>query len=241
MHVHLPKPLHNWRELAREIAIIVVGVLIALFFEQLVERWQWRHKIGAAEAAMRHELLWDNGPQIYQRAAMHPCVVAQLDRIRATVESDQNRAQVWSAINGYWVFPVSYDSVAHEAAATSDVSSHIDQSALEPYVLVYGVMPNANQAAIAEAAEAGRLRALRKAGGTLSHEEATQVLNAVEQLRVDDQMMSDMAQWSLPQLRKLGGVDPKAVGFFMTMARRHYGGCVRYLPPDYPNGLPTDE
>jgi hypothetical protein len=35
MHVHLPKALHNWRELAREIAIIVVGVFIALFFEQL--------------------------------------------------------------------------------------------------------------------------------------------------------------------------------------------------------------
>ena len=32
MHVHLPKALGNWGELAREIAIIVVGVLIALLF-----------------------------------------------------------------------------------------------------------------------------------------------------------------------------------------------------------------
>lgn len=74
MHVHLPKPLHGWREFAKEIAIVVVGVLIALFFEQLVERWQWHSKIDAAEAAMQRELFYDDGPQIYERYAMHPCV-----------------------------------------------------------------------------------------------------------------------------------------------------------------------
>ena len=30
MHFHLPKPLHGWREFAGEVAIIVIGVLIAL-------------------------------------------------------------------------------------------------------------------------------------------------------------------------------------------------------------------
>ena len=30
MHFHLPNPLHGWRELAGEVAIIVVGVLIGL-------------------------------------------------------------------------------------------------------------------------------------------------------------------------------------------------------------------
>ena len=29
-HVHKPKPFGNWREFASEIAIIVVGILIAL-------------------------------------------------------------------------------------------------------------------------------------------------------------------------------------------------------------------
>src|SRR5665213_1446672 len=39
MHVHLPKPLHGWREFAGEVGIIVLGVLIALAFEQGVEAW----------------------------------------------------------------------------------------------------------------------------------------------------------------------------------------------------------
>jgi hypothetical protein len=56
MHVHLPKALHGWRELAREISIIVVGVLIALIFEQLVQRWEMRHKLAEAEAAMQREI-----------------------------------------------------------------------------------------------------------------------------------------------------------------------------------------
>lgn len=37
MHLHLPKPLHGWRAFAGEVGIIVLGVLIALGAEQLVE------------------------------------------------------------------------------------------------------------------------------------------------------------------------------------------------------------
>ena len=42
MHFHLPKPLHGWREFAGEVGIIVLGVLIALGAEQLVEAAHWR-------------------------------------------------------------------------------------------------------------------------------------------------------------------------------------------------------
>lgn len=37
MHFHMPKPLHGWREFAGEVGIIVIGVLIALGAEQVVE------------------------------------------------------------------------------------------------------------------------------------------------------------------------------------------------------------
>ena len=46
MRVHLPKPLHGWRQLAGEVGIIVLGVLIALGFEQLVEAMRWRSEVG---------------------------------------------------------------------------------------------------------------------------------------------------------------------------------------------------
>jgi hypothetical protein len=42
---HLPKPLHGWRQFAGEVGIIVVGVLIALGAEQLVEEWRWHERV----------------------------------------------------------------------------------------------------------------------------------------------------------------------------------------------------
>ena len=39
MHFHLPKPLHGWREFAGEVGIIVIGVLIALGADQLLNDW----------------------------------------------------------------------------------------------------------------------------------------------------------------------------------------------------------
>jgi hypothetical protein len=36
MEIHKPKPIHNWRELATEVGVVVVGIFIALSAEQLI-------------------------------------------------------------------------------------------------------------------------------------------------------------------------------------------------------------
>lgn len=56
MHFHLPKPLHGWREFAGEVGIIVLGVLIALAAEQLVEEWSWHHKVRVVRESLMAEL-----------------------------------------------------------------------------------------------------------------------------------------------------------------------------------------
>jgi len=56
MHFHLPKPLHRWRELIGEVGIIVVGVLIALAAEQVVEAIHWHEKVQAAERNIDFEI-----------------------------------------------------------------------------------------------------------------------------------------------------------------------------------------
>lgn len=56
MHFHLPKPLHGWREFAGEVGIIVIGVLIALGAEQLVEDWRWHERLAAAQKTIDFEL-----------------------------------------------------------------------------------------------------------------------------------------------------------------------------------------
>src|SRR6266545_7993867 len=106
-----PRPLRDWRESARELAIVVGGVLIALLAQQMVEDWEWRAKVRTAEAAMRRELFYDNGPQIYGRAVVHPCLQRRLDAVRTAVHSGKSRAEVADLIAGVQVDFTSYDSL----------------------------------------------------------------------------------------------------------------------------------
>ena len=45
MHIHVPKPLHGWREFLGEVGVIVVGVLVALGAEQVVENLHHRSQV----------------------------------------------------------------------------------------------------------------------------------------------------------------------------------------------------
>jgi hypothetical protein len=241
MHFRLPKALHNWREVAKEIAIIVVGVLIALFLEQMVEAWHWRDKVRVADASMRRELLEDDGPQIYQRAAMHPCVVARLDAIRAAIEQGKSRQVIAALIDGYWMDFRSYDRLALDAANASDVAAHMPEDELHAMTDVYETMPLMERTNAQEAADYARLRAFRRVGGPVSDEEKDRLIGAVEALRSDDQIMWLKAKVKLPELRKIGALDPARTNFFMDNARGHYGACVKDLPANFPANLPRGD
>ena len=123
MHFQMPKPLHGWRQFLGEVGIIVIGVLIALFFEQIVQRWELRHKIAAAEAAMQREMFWDNGPQMLERISIQPCINAQLDAIRTAVEANKPRNEIVRLVDGLYTPFVTYDHVAEGDASASDVAT----------------------------------------------------------------------------------------------------------------------
>ena len=57
MRVHLPKPLHGWREFAGEVGIIVLGVLIALGFGQIAEDLGYLTKADSTRKALANESL----------------------------------------------------------------------------------------------------------------------------------------------------------------------------------------
>jgi len=56
MHLHKPKPIHNWRELATEVGVIVIGILIALGLEQAIETYHERERATVAREAIESEL-----------------------------------------------------------------------------------------------------------------------------------------------------------------------------------------
>jgi len=229
-------PWHDWRNDARELAIVVIGVLIALLAQEVVQGWEWKRKVAVARDAMRYELLVDDGPQIYQRAAMHPCVLASLDRIRAAVEAGRSRSEIARAIDGYWVEFRTFDRLALDAANSSDVAAHMPQDELRAMSRVYQVMPLMERTNTQEAADLARLHAFRRTGGAVSDAEKDRLLEAVEALRNDEAIIWLRVQAKLPVLMRIGPLDRQRVEHFMDNAHSHYGDCIKPLPGNFPKG-----
>lgn len=85
MHFHLPKPLHGWREFVGEVGIIVIGVLIALGAEQLVENIHGNEQVEQYRHAATRELAFNLAAFDY-RMAQSSCVdrrIAELNQWRA--------------------------------------------------------------------------------------------------------------------------------------------------------------
>src|SRR3954469_17736141 len=83
MHIHLPKPLHGWREFVGEVGIIVIGVLIALGAEQVVEAMHWRSEVEAARQSL-YDTVPGNLNAAKWRQQQQPCVdrrLAEIDQI----------------------------------------------------------------------------------------------------------------------------------------------------------------
>jgi hypothetical protein len=86
MHFHLPQPTHGWREFVGEVGIIVLGVLIALGFEQLVQEIQWSDAVRKAHANIGTETELANYFFGFRTAAS-PCVERRLVSINDVIEN----------------------------------------------------------------------------------------------------------------------------------------------------------
>ncbi|MFX8887306.1 hypothetical protein ABTM83_19805, partial [Acinetobacter baumannii] len=53
MEIHKPKPVHSWRELLSELGVVVVGIMIALGAEQVVETIHRDHQRAELREALR--------------------------------------------------------------------------------------------------------------------------------------------------------------------------------------------
>lgn len=89
MDIHKPKTVHNMREFLSEIGIVVIGVLIALGSEQIVEAWHWSHQLQAEREALNSE-----AQDFLQTAVMEvreqSCVNRELRDIETVLERHQS-------------------------------------------------------------------------------------------------------------------------------------------------------
>jgi hypothetical protein len=93
MEVRLPKPLHGWREFVGEVGIIVLGVLIALGFEQLVDQWRWHREVESTRQAIANELV-DAANQGAMRISVEDCLRDRIGELSARLNATNGR---WTA------------------------------------------------------------------------------------------------------------------------------------------------
>jgi len=86
MHFHLPKPLHGWREFAGEVGIIVIGVLIALGAEQVVETLHFRRVLGDYRAALHEEVAHNIATYAY-RMQQDRCADGRIAELQRWLDS----------------------------------------------------------------------------------------------------------------------------------------------------------
>ncbi|MGH6659735.1 MAG: hypothetical protein ACREBK_00140 [Sphingomicrobium sp.] len=104
-HLHLPKPIHGWKMFFNEIAVISIGIGIALGGEQLLENWREGHMAEKSLVAIREELALNLG-RMQARVATEDCLTARLNQIGEFIDPPKGttpkrptwvgRPQVWN-------------------------------------------------------------------------------------------------------------------------------------------------
>ena len=118
--VRLPKPVHGWRLFAGEVGVIVLGVLIALTAQQIVDSWQAQADVRRLRVALRAELADDRFRWEDMRAADR-CTSQRLDAIErwaATAPADARlegafRLLLWNMHSSAWDIAKTSPAIAH--------------------------------------------------------------------------------------------------------------------------------
>jgi hypothetical protein len=232
MRFHLSEPPDGWRTFVNDIVIVVIGVLIALGAQQLVESYEWRAKVSRAEAAMRLELIDDNGPAGYGRLLVAPCLDQRITAIHdgaGHVPSDQLRE--WIA--GYTPPFRSWDSEAWKAVVASDVGSHMGTERLVQWSAMYRITPSMTEAVEREAQLAADLREAVPPTGEIGPAEAATIRRTAGQLRLLSRCLVRGSALLLARSEKNGtAVRLPIQQALLNQARAVYGDCVQAPDPD---------
>lgn len=143
MHIHLPKPLHGWRAFVGEIAVIVLGILIALTAEHLVEQHRWNREVAETRHAADAEIAHDFGVFEY-RVAQKACVDRRVAELERWMQSWRDKRPV--ALKGPIGSPPGFGiHFSVWDAASGEARAHMPLDEKLTYAGLYDVLKSYNQ------------------------------------------------------------------------------------------------
>jgi hypothetical protein len=237
MHFHLPKPLHGWRALAGEVGIIVVGVLIALAAEQLVESVRDRTQVRHGEESLK-----DNFARFVTYSAeldaYAPCLSARSAELRQLIDHSAatHRLPSVGPIPQVGARPWQIDT--YDAMVTSQAITHVAHGQAVLYSRIAMSAVDIYNDAMVEWSDWGILASL--GGPSRSYSEAEEAQDRVVLARAvhEDALMRLIAQNTVGRIKRTGLLNDAAFNSATDEGRR-MAATIPMCAPIRVGGLPT--
>lgn len=209
MHFHLPKPLHGWREFIGEVGIIVIGVLIALGAQQVVESSQWAAKARTAKYELHQQMVlaWVFGEE---RESRHDCADTYLSTLaRAIVSSPSQWRPVladYCGVHHPWVYTPPdrpWPTEVWRSVETEGTVSHLGGSYPREASFLFDFIKSIGDENAVEINEAAALNALSYPI-TLTADSRIEFIKSIERLHFHNDMMALASRQMQEQIRHLG-------------------------------------
>ena len=208
MQFHIPRPLHGWRQFFGEIGVIVIGVLIAIAFGQVVETLNWRAQVREARSALADDMDQSNRVFAY-RVAAHDCIARHLSRLDEIIEQS---AKHQAAREVGEVFPDIGNALfksAWETSRAAQVLAHFDRKTLGLYGSYYLQLDNVQIFIGHEAEDWGVLRVLRGDPNRLGGSDIASLRVALMHASFENDIIASISQDELETSKALGVDTPQ--------------------------------
>ena len=189
MHFHLPKPLHGWRELAGEVGIIVVGVLIALGAEQVVSSIEWNRKVAETRDAVGLEVA-DNLGKLHVRVALSHCIDQRLDALAVIIDRASKAKFLPALATPLAPGNRSWSTGVWSSALSSQTASHFSAEQLRGYSRVYQIIDRISELEPKDEAAWTTLFELAGPGRAFDAQDARMYRTAIGQAREINGLMA---------------------------------------------------
>lgn len=216
MDIHKPKPVHGWREFVGEIGVIVIGVLIALGAEQIVDDLHWKERSRRAVETLRAELNGESAP-VQAQVTLKDCQLEMLDRLEAALlaRGDDWRPPVtftWSSgRTEVFVAPIVwFPAQAWRSAQADGSATHLSAAEEGQFSEIYDTLGKMQADSVGYRAAVAQLNSLT-APRRLDSQSRTEYLRLLYQVRDGTRVAADLSNDVLAEMRdsKVPIVDPR--------------------------------
>ena len=205
------KPPHGWNAVAWELAIVTLGVVIALAAQQIVESLHDRSTAAQTREEVADELN-SNLMSLALRQSAEPCINQRLGELRAIVSQ-------WEKTGSFkkpkWVSQtpvIEIELSRYDAAQSAGRLALLTGDDQYRMGVIAGRLRKFNEWQMAERVPWGRLRALQFGADALSVEDRASIRSALQDASTFDYEAKLNVTQALPMARRFG-FRPDAKGF----------------------------